>query len=200
MKIIRHHAGKDYMGGYCYLNNAAIAAKEIVNQMQPIANSPPQKHVVTILDLDYHMGNGTQDIFYSSNEVQYISLHGHPDDEYPYYLGYENERGEGEGEGWNSNYPLPIYTDDDQYFNALSDALEKIRLFNPQYLVISFGADTSITDPLGCFKITMEGYQKMAKTVAQLGLPTVIVLEGGYAQEELGQIVTTFLRPFIHTK
>jgi len=181
-----HHAGKDYAGGYCFINNAAVAANWLSSKGQ-----------VAVLDVDYHCGNGTQDIFYARDDVFTVSIHADPDYEYPSYIGYADERGRGRGFGYHHNFPLPAGTDDDAYMAALDQALQKIREFKPAYLVLSAGMDIYADDPLGTIKVTTEGIGKIAKRIAELDLPTVIVMEGGYANEALGKNMLAFLAPFV---
>jgi len=180
-----HHAGKDYAGGYCFINNAAVAA-----------NLLSQKGSVAVLDVDYHCGNGTQDIFYNRADVLTISIHADPDYEYPSYIGYADERGEGRGFGYHHNFPLPAGTDDDSYLETLDQALQKIREFQPAYLVLSAGMDIYADDPLGKIKVTTAGIGEIAKRIAELDLPTAIIMEGGYANEALGKNILAFLSPF----
>jgi acetoin utilization deacetylase AcuC-like enzyme len=180
-----HHAGRDYAAGYCFINNASIAA-----------NWLSSKGRVAILDIDYHAGNGTQDIFYERNDVLTISLHGDPDFEYPHYIGYADETGAGAGLGFHRNFPLPKGTDDEGYLSALDKALNLIKNVAPNYLVISAGMDTFEGDPLGKFKVTSVGFAEIGKRIAALQLPTAIIMEGGYANEALGQNVVTLLENF----
>jgi acetoin utilization deacetylase AcuC-like enzyme len=178
-----HHAGYALYGGYCYLNNAAVAA----------ALLGPR---TAILDIDYHHGNGTQDIFYSDPQTFTCSLHAHPDDDYPFYWGEADEIGEGSGSGFNLNIPLPPLTNDDSYLSALTNALQAIKNFNPSYLVVSAGFDTLNADPSGGFALTIEGLGEIGSRIASLGIPCVIVQEGGYLLERLGEAAATFLNPF----
>jgi len=180
-----HHAGKDYAGGYCFINNAAVAAHLL-----------SQKGRVAVLDVDYHCGNGTQDIFYNRADVLTISIHADPDYEYPSYIGYADECGEGRGFGYHHNFPLPAGTDDDSYLETLEQALQKIREFKPAYLVLSAGMDIYADDPLGKIKVTTAGIGEIAKRIAELDLPTAIIMEGGYANEALGKNILAFLSPF----
>ena len=181
-----HHAGKDYAGGYCFINNAAVAA-----------NLLSQKGSVAVLDVDYHCGNGTQDIFYDRADVLTISIHANPDYEYPSYIGFADERGEGRGLGYHHNFPLPAGTDDTAYLETLGQALQKIREFKPAYLVVSAGMDIYADDPLGRIKVTTEGIGEIAKSIADLELPTVIIMEGGYANAALGKNILAFLSAFV---
>jgi acetoin utilization deacetylase AcuC-like enzyme len=151
---------------------------------------------VAVLDIDYHHGNGTQEIFYADPTVLYGSLHAHPDLEYPYYWGGADERGEGAGAGFNRNWPLPIGTDDAAYLSALDEALRAIRDFNPAALVVSAGFDIAAGDPWGGFSLTLDGLGEIGRRVASLGRPAVIVQEGGYRRETLGASAVAFLRAF----
>jgi acetoin utilization deacetylase AcuC-like enzyme len=180
-----HHAGKDYAGGYCFLNNAAI-----------VANWFSSKGKVAILDIDYHAGNGTQDIFYERDDVLTISIHGDPQFEYPHFIGYADETGAGAGLGFHKNFPLPAGTTDEKYLSAVDEALEMIKRFAPQYLVVSAGMDTFDGDPLGTFKLTRSGLAEISKRIAALTLPTVIIMEGGYANQALGENLKAFLENF----
>ena len=186
-----HHAAADLFGGFCYLNNAAIVARYL--QAGPGAASR-----VAILDVDYHHGNGTQSIFYADPSVLYCSLHADPDEEYPYYWGAADERGDGPGEGFNCNWPLPPLTDDAGYLAALDEAVDVVRAFAPHYLVVSAGFDIAAGDPvaIGGFGITTAGVGEIGRRIAALGLPTVIVQEGGYGLDRLGDDAVAFLRPF----
>jgi acetoin utilization deacetylase AcuC-like enzyme len=183
-----HHAGRDLYGGFCYLNNVAIAARYI------------QKHSATsriaILDIDFHHGNGTQTIFYQDSTVLYCSLHADPAIEYPYFWGAAEERGEGAGKGFNHNWPLPPGTEDGPYLAALEDALVTIRAYRPKYLLLSAGFDITAGDPAGGFLVTRAGLSQIAERIADLNLPTLILQEGGYHLSHLGEDAVTFLRPF----
>ncbi|WKZ38872.1 MAG: histone deacetylase family protein [Anaerolineales bacterium] len=180
-----HHAGRDYAAGYCFINNAAVAA-----------NWLSTKGKVAILDIDYHGGNGTQDIFYERNDVLTISIHGDPDFEYPHYIGFADETGAGAGLGFHRNFPLPKDTGDEGYLSALEEALTMIRKFAPDFLILSFGADTFDGDPLGTFHVTREGFSGIGKRIAGLNLPTAVIMEGGYANEALGENTVTLLENF----
>jgi len=180
-----HHAGKDYAGGYCFINNAAVAA-----------NWLSSKGRVAILDMDYHCGNGTQDIFYDRDDVLTISIHADPDFEYPSYMGYADERGEGKGLGFHHNFPLPHGTEDEVYLETLAQANQLIREFKPTYLVVSAGMDIYADDPLGTIKVTTDGIGRIAKEIASLKLPTVIVMEGGYNNDALGRNILALLGEF----
>jgi acetoin utilization deacetylase AcuC-like enzyme len=179
-----HHAGADYMGGYCYLNNAAIAAE---------AARSAGCGRVAILDIDYHHGNGTQDIFLERADVFFASLHADPRSDFPFFWGHGDERGVGEGEGATLNLPLPQGTGLAAYEAALDRALEAIAGFGADLLVCSFGADTFSGDPISFFKLETADYGPVARSIASLGLRTLVVMEGGYAVDALGANVASFL-------
>lgn len=180
-----HHAGKSFCGGYCYLNNAAIAANWLTSYGK-----------VAILDIDYHAGNGTQDIFYERGDVVTLSIHADPDEEYPAFCGYADETGAGQGIGLHRNFPLPAGTEDTGYLSALEEALTLIKSFTPKYLVLSAGMDLYAGDPLGKFKVTREGIRLIGARVAVLEMPTLIVMEGGYNNDALGENILTLLENF----
>ncbi len=196
-----HHAHTDMGGGYCFVNNAAVAAEYLVGLGIPSPQPSPSKGEgvgvgVAVLDVDFHHGNGTQAIFYDRDDVLFISLHADPDRQYPYFLGGAGERGEGVGEGFNINYPLPIKTTDAQFLDTLNRACDDIARYKPGYLVVSLGVDTFGQDPLGDFAMTGDVYPKIGAQLAQLNLPTVFVMEGGYAIEQLGKNVAGVLGGF----
>jgi acetoin utilization deacetylase AcuC-like enzyme len=180
-----HHAGKDYAGGYCFINNASVAT-----------NWLSTKGKVALLDVDYHCGNGTQDIFYERADVMTISIHADPNFEYPYYAGYAHETGAGAGAGFHKNFPLEKGTDDARYLVALEEALNLIRQFEPKYLVVSAGMDIYAEDPLGTIKVTTKGIGEIGKRISALDLPTVIMMEGGYNNDALGRNIASFLGEF----
>ena len=182
-----HHAGSDYFGGYCYLNNAAIAAA---------AARAQGCRRVAILDVDYHHGNGTQDIFWSDASVFYASLHADPATDYPFYWGHADEVGGGAGAGATLNLPLPRGTAIDAYLTALEVALAAIDRFAPDLLVVSFGADTFAGDPIAGFALATADFPAVAACIAARGVPTLVVMEGGYATAELGANVAAFLGGF----
>jgi acetoin utilization deacetylase AcuC-like enzyme len=179
-----HHAGADYVGGYCYLNTAAIAAEAAAGRR------------VAILDVDYHHGNGTQDIFWTRGDVLFASIHADPATDYPFFWGHADEIGEGKGEGLTLNLPLPRGTRLPAFERALGIALERIAAFGADLLVCSYGADTFEGDPISHFAIATADYRAMAGRIAGLGLPTLIVMEGGYAVDALGANVASFLSGF----
>jgi acetoin utilization deacetylase AcuC-like enzyme len=181
-----HHAGKAFCGGYCYFNNAAIAADWLCENGK-----------IAILDIDYHAGNGTQEIFYDRADVLTISIHADPAEEYPYFAGYADEHGSDAGLGYHHNFPLPAGSNDTLYLQTLEKALHLVTNFAPQFLVLSLGMDIYREDPLGKFDITTAGIEQIARRIAALGLPTVLVLEGGYHTAALGQNIATFLQAFL---
>ena len=182
-----HHAGTDYYGGYCHLNVAAIAAQA--------ARDAGRKRVA-ILDIDYHHGNGTQDIFWSRDDVFYASLHADPATDYPFYWGHADEVGEGDGHGATLNLPLPQGTTLDAFRRAQGQALAAIAAFGATFLVVSFGADTWAGDPISDFRLETPDYAVLAADIAAAGLPTAIVMEGGYAVDALGANVASLLSGF----
>lgn len=178
-----HHAGGDRAMGFCYLNNAAIAAQELRKSVDRVA----------ILDVDVHHGNGTQEIFYGRGDVYFASIHGDPDQYYPFYWGYADQTGEGDGLGATLNVPFPVGSGDGPFLAALTTALAGIRNFAPQALVLSLGVDASVHDPHGRHAVSDDGFRRMAGAIAALKLPTAIVQEGGYASAELGETVADIL-------
>jgi acetoin utilization deacetylase AcuC-like enzyme len=181
-----HHASKDLAGGFCYLNNAAIAAEVL-----------RERHArVAVLDVDVHHGNGTQNIFYERQDVLTVSIHADPVRFYPFFWGYASERGAGAGLGSNFNLPLPRGTADAEYRKALEKALLRIESFAPGALVVALGLDAFEGDPFQGMAITTDGFGQIAEQIASLALPTVIVQEGGYLSEELGDNLESFLRGF----
>lgn len=182
-----HHAGPDFMGGYCFVNNAAVAA-------QWLRNTGAQR--VALLDVDYHHGNGTQSIFYERADVLFVSIHGDPRTEYPFYLGHADEAGAGEGAGYNLNLPLPAGTSAQTWFGALDAACGRIADYRADALVISLGLDAFEGDPISRFALASADFTRLGHRLARLGLPTVFVLEGGYAAAELGTNAVNVLDGF----
>lgn len=181
-----HHAAADLFGGFCYLNNAAVAARYLHQSGRRVG----------ILDVDYHHGNGTQSVFYSDPAVLYCSLHAHPDNAFPYFWGGSEERGEGQGRGKNFNYPLRPETGIAGYVDALLAALEQVRAFGADVLVLSVGFDIVAGDPLGGFNLTTDDIRTISQAIGGRAWPTLIVQEGGYWPEELGEQALAFLGPF----
>ena len=182
-----HHCMTAQFGGYCYLNNAAIAA-------QFLRDGGADR--VAILDIDFHHGNGTQDMFYARDDVLFCSLHGDPDQAYPFYLGYADETGTGGGVGCNRNYPLPPGTGFAQWGAAFHDAADRIVKFAPDFLVVSLGVDIYENDPQSFFSIASDDFTEIGRWIAQLNLPTVFIMEGGYAVADLGMNVAKVLTGF----
>jgi acetoin utilization deacetylase AcuC-like enzyme len=181
-----HHASADLFGGYCYLNNVAIAAQWFLDQgLRP-----------AILDVDYHHGNGTQAIFYRRDDVLFVSIHADPSFAYPHFLGFADERGEGAGEEANINYPLPLFTDWHAYSQALDDALGRVAKFGADVLLVSLGLDTFEHDPISKFKLRREDYLLLGERIAAFGKPTLFVFEGGYNLDALAQITVNALEGF----
>ena len=180
-----HHAARSMAGGYCFFNNAAIAANAFTR-----ASGEP----VAILDLDFHHGNGTQQVFWRRGDVFYVSLHGDPRRIYPFFLGHANETGEGPGAGANLNLPLPKGTDDEAYLVALDLALEAIAARPGSLLVVSLGFDTYKDDPICDFALTTPVYAEVGRRVAALGRRLVVLQEGGYHLPTLGANAVSWLR------
>ncbi|MHA1536425.1 MAG: histone deacetylase family protein [Alphaproteobacteria bacterium] len=181
-----HHAFADQAGGFCFLNNIAIAAEYALGEVRRVA----------ILDVDVHHGNGTQSIFYRRREVLTVSLHCDSDDFYPFFAGAGHELGEAEGAGLNLNLPLPKGVGDNSYLDALAGALAVIGEYAPDMLLVALGFDGYEHDPFEGFNITTEGFGRIAGAIAELGLPTVLIQEGGYNVDDLGRNVTSFLERF----
>ncbi len=180
-----HHASRSMFGGYCFFNNAAIVAEQLLAQ---------GAGRVAICDLDYHHGNGTQQLFWERGDVLYVSLHGDPQGAYPYFSGADGERGAGPGRGANRNFPLPPGTDGDGYLAVLSGALEVVDRFAPDApLVVSLGIDAHVADPLGDLALDDGDYRRLGEAVGRLGRSAMVIQEGGYAVEHLGASVRGFL-------
>jgi acetoin utilization deacetylase AcuC-like enzyme len=182
-----HHAYADSAGGFCYLNTSAIAAEALREE----TGGP-----VAILDIDVHHGNGTQGIFYRRGDVLTVSIHADPNDYFPFFTGYADERGEGDGEGANLNLPLAHGSGDDVYLEAIAQGLTAVAAFRPKAIVLALGLDASKDDPIGALKVTNEGFARAARLIARAKFPTAIVQEGGYLCEALPRNLTTFLGAF----
>ena len=178
-----HHAAADSFAGYCYLNNAAIVANAATDTGARVA----------ILDVDFHHGNGTQQIFYDRDDVLFVSLHADPAEHYPYFLGFANERGWGAGEGYTRNFPLPAGSDWVRYGDALGKAKEAVLKFAPDLLVVSLGVDTAAEES-DSFLLTGDDFSRIGGVIAALQRPTVLVQEGGYALDVIGRNVANVLR------
>jgi len=170
-----HHAEKRSFGGFCYLNSAAIAAEYLSVQGK-----------VAMLDIDYHHGNGQQDIFYDRADVLTISLHGHPNFAYPYFSGFEDEQGNGAGKGYNLNIPLPEQLSNERYLKVLGKALRRVARFRPRFLIVALGLDTAREDPTGTWEMESDNFQAVGQMIGALRLPTLVVQEGGYDTRVLG--------------
>ena len=181
-----HHAERRSFGGFCYFNNNAIAAQYLCTHGK-----------VAILDVDYHHGNGSQDIFYRRSDVLTVSIHGHPRFAYPYFCGFEEERGDGEGEGFNLNIPLTESVDGAKYHKALKRALKRIEEFRPQILVLALGLDPSRGDPTGTWSLTAKDFTENARMIGELGLPVLVVQEGGYRTQTLGKNALAFFQGLV---
>jgi acetoin utilization deacetylase AcuC-like enzyme len=181
-----HHAAADLYGGYCYLNNVAIAAEWLARRgIRP-----------AILDVDYHHGNGTQEIFHRRADVLFVSIHADPNFAFPHFTGFADENGEGAGEGFNLNLPLPRGTEWPAYAEALAAALSRVRDFGPDVLLVSLGLDTFDGDPISRFKLHAQDYLRMGEILAALKLPTLLVFEGGYNLDALAEITVNVLEGF----
>ena len=185
-----HHAGADFFGGYCFLNNAAVAA-------QALRDGGAQR--IAVLDVDYHHGNGTQAIFDARSDVLTVSIHGDPTTEYPFFLGHADERGAGAGEGFNLNLPLPRGTDFARWRAALRTGLDAIRAFGAEALVVALGVDTFEGDPISGFSLRSSDYLQVGRDIAGAKLPTVFTFEGGYAVAEVGVNTVNLLEGFCAT-
>lgn len=182
-----HHAALDMFGGYCFLNNAGIAAQHLLDTgMKRVA----------ILDVDFHHGNGTQDIFYNRDDVLFISLHGDPMDAFPHFLGHANETGEGAGEGYTLNLPMGRGTPFGPWRDALKRALDRIAGYGPEALIVSLGVDTFENDPISFFKLKSDDFATYGADLAALNLPTLFVMEGGYDIAEIGINTVNVLQGF----
>ncbi len=181
-----HHAERRSFGGFCYFNNNAIAAQYLC---------PHGK--VAILDIDYHHGNGGQDIFYRRSDVLTVSIHGHPKFAYPYFSGFEDERGEGEGEGFNLNLALPEAVDGQAYRKSLTLALRRIEAYGPQFLIVALGLDPAKGDPTGTWSLTVKDFAANGRMIGGLGLPMAVIQEGGYRTQTLGKNALAFFRGLV---
>jgi len=181
-----HHAYADMAGGFCFLNNTAIAAQHLRRHHARVA----------VLDVDVHHGNGTQGIFFERDDVLTVSIHADPGSYYPYFWGHAHETGTGKGQGFNLNFPLPLGSADAPWLEAGDKALARIREFAPTALVVALGLDASESDPLQGLKVTGAGFHAMAAKIASLGLPTMLVQEGGYLSDDLGRNLVQFLAGF----
>lgn len=184
-----HHAGSDFFGSYCYLNNAALAAKRLLALGR-----------VAILDVDYHHGNGTQQIFWDEARVLYASVHIDPNVDFPYYAGYAHETGGSQAPGSTYNFPLPPGARSSTYLQALDALLAAIRAFQPASLVVSLGYDAYQLDPFSAFLVDVGAFTAMGSRIAALGTPTLLVQEGGYAVDALPRLAQNFLEGYLSTQ
>lgn len=181
-----HHAFTDVAGGFCFINNSAVAAQHLRSRAARVA----------ILDVDLHHGNGTQGIFYARPDVLTVSIHADPVRFYPFFWGHADERGDGAGLGYNLNLPLPRKTADDGFLAELATGIRRIEAFAPEALVVALGLDAFEGDPFGGLSVTTDGFARIGAAIATLNLPTVIVQEGGYLCDALGDNLTSFLGGF----
>lgn len=181
-----HHAERDLIGGFCYFNNAAIAAHYLSRAGR-----------VALLDVDFHHGNGAQQIFWTRDDVLTVSIHGDPRAAYPYFTGFADEKGAGEGLGYNLNLPLPEGIGDDEHAGALRKALRRVEEHEPAFLVVALGLDASKDDPSGFFRVTRKGFHHMGERIAALGVPSMLVQEGGYNLRHLGGSLAAFLQGWL---
>jgi len=179
-----HHARRDAAGGFCYLNNAAIATQHMTARFPRIA----------ILDVDMHHGQGVQEIFYTRSDVFYVSIHADPTNFYPVVSGFEGERGEGEGYGYNINLPMPHGSSEEHFFDRVEEAMAAIELFQPNALVLLLGFDTYVNDPQARVAVTTEGFYRLGKRICGADLPTLVVQEGGYDLKTLSINVQQFFK------
>jgi acetoin utilization deacetylase AcuC-like enzyme len=175
------------MGGYCYLNNAALAAQALLDH---------GAKRIAIVDVDYHHGNGTQSIFEARNDVLFASIHADPATDFPYFLGYADECGVGAGAGYTLNLPLPRGSGWAAYAPALAHALTRVKSYSPDALIVSLGLDTAATDPIAHFRLEAQDFTRMGAALARLGMPTLLVLEGGYDVAGLSHYLIAFLQGF----
>ena len=179
-----HHTRRDAAGGFCYLNNAAIATQHMTARFPRIA----------ILDVDMHHGQGVQEIFYTRSDVFYVSIHADPTNFYPVVSGFEGERGEGEGHGYNINLPMPHGSSEEHFFDRVEEAMAAIELFQPNALVLLLGFDTYVNDPQARVAVTTEGFYRLGKRICGADLPTLVVQEGGYDLKTLSINVQQFFK------
>jgi acetoin utilization deacetylase AcuC-like enzyme len=177
-----HHAEPASFGGFCYFNNASVAANLLSGYGK-----------VAMVDVDYHHGNGSQEIFYERPDVLTISIHGHPRFTYPYFSGFRGEKGRGAGRGYNVNMPLPENIGGEEHRRALRDALKRVTRFRPRYLVVPLGLDTAKEDPTGSWTLEATDFEEMGIMIGSLHYPTLIVQEGGYDTRVLGANARGFL-------
>ncbi|QDC02206.1 histone deacetylase family protein [Mesorhizobium sp. 8] len=181
-----HHAFADAACGYCFLNNAGLAAA--------LARRSGLR--VSILDVDVHHGNGAQSLFYRSKDIQTVSVHSDPRDTFPFFTGYPDEIGEGEGEGFNVNVPVVFHSTDEAYLEGVRRAVEVVRGYAPDIVILALGLDASEHDPADAMNMSSEGFRRMGELTGSLRLPTVLVQEGGYPSPVLGANLQGYLEGF----
>lgn len=181
-----HHACADKAGGFCYLNNTAIAAELAVARGLRVA----------ILDIDVHHGNGTQSIFYGRSDVLTLSVHGDPAHLYPFYSGYADEEGEGQGAGFNRNFPVPLLSDSATYLAAVESACLTAHDFSSDVLIVALGLDASSADPFACMNVDNNGFRRMGERLDRLCAKTLVVQEGGYPSPSLPGLLKSFMTGF----
>lgn len=185
-----HHAYADFGGGFCYLNNIAIAANYMASRLGRVA----------ILDIDTHHGNGTQSIFYRRGDVHFVSVHGDPNVLFPFYAGYADERGEGEGEGHNLNLPLPLKSEDPAWLAAIDEGMASIQACKPAALLVSLGFDPFKGDPSSDLAVSTEGFRAAGERIGRYRGPVVLIQEGGYLVEKLGENLDAFLDGYMRSR
>ena len=185
-----HHAYSDFGGGFCYLNNVAIAANYLASELGRVA----------IIDIDTHHGNGTQSIFYKRDDVHFVSVHGDPNVLFPFYAGYTHERGEGAGEGYNLNLPLPLKSEDPAWLAAISTGMTSIMNYVPSALLVSLGFDPFKGDPSSDLAVSTEGFRAAGERIGAYRGPVVLIQEGGYLVEKLGENLNAFLDGFMRAR
>jgi acetoin utilization deacetylase AcuC-like enzyme len=179
-----HHATRSAFGGFCLMNNAAIAAQALIDD---------GASRVTVLDVDAHHGNGTQQIFYQRGDVQFVSIHMDPEQQYPWFVGRAHERGEGAGAGANFNVPVPLGTTGDRYMTELATAIDAVEAFDPQYVVVSLGVDPADGDPTAGLCLTTADFTDVGKALGTIDRPMLVVQEGGYQLSRVGADVRAVL-------
>lgn len=185
-----HHAYADFGGGFCYLNNVAIAANYLARKLGRVA----------IVDIDTHHGNGTQSIFYRRADVHFVSVHGDPNVLFPFYAGYAHERGEGEGEGHNLNLPLPLKSEDPAWLAAIDQGMRSVLNYAPAALLVSLGFDPFKGDPSSDLAVSTEGFRAAGERIGAYRGPVVLVQEGGYLVDKLGENLDAFLDGFMRAR
>jgi Deacetylases, including yeast histone deacetylase and acetoin utilization protein len=182
-----HHAYADFAGGFCYLNNAAVAANYLANKLGRVA----------ILDVDAHHGNGTQSIFYERDDVHFVSIHGDPNVLFPFYAGYAHERGQGAGLGHNLNIPLPLGTEDEAFLAAVRQGMQSVVNYGPDALVVSLGFDAYKGDPAAGLEVSTEGFEQLGRMIGGFTGPVLLIQEGGYVVQKLAENMQAFLKGFL---